>query len=106
MLKLTWLLVVVFTAAAFSGLADAQTIYQGPGTYSSYGNLTYWPGGTQSRYGNQTHTEGGETYSTYGNLTYGSNGTVVQRYGNQRYISGPDGQTRTCTTYGNQTYCD
>ncbi len=44
-------------------MANAQTIYQGPGTYSTYGSQTYGPGGVQSTYGNQTYTPGG-TYST------------------------------------------
>ena len=54
--------------------ASAQVIYQGPGTYSTYGNQTYGPGGAQSRYGNQLYTPQG-TFSTYGNQTYGPNGT-------------------------------
>jgi len=114
------LLLAGIVLASIASQARAQTIYQGPGTYSTYGNQTYGPGGTQSTYGNQTYTPGGtystygnqtygphgNNYSTYGNTTYGSNGTTSQTYGNQTYINGPNGQSRTCSTYGNQTYCN
>jgi hypothetical protein len=94
--------------------ASAQTIYQAPGTYSTYGNQTFGPsegrngqpGTTYSTYGNQTYGSNGTTFSTYGNTTYGSNGTTSMTYGNQTYIRSPNGQTRTCSTYGNQTFCN
>src|SRR5271166_96857 len=114
------LLLAGIVLASLASQVRAQTIYQGPGTYSTYGNQTYGPGGTQSTYGNQTYTPGGtystygnqtygsdgNSYSTYGNTTYGSNGTTSQTYGNQTFINGPNGQSRTCSTYGNQTYCN
>jgi hypothetical protein len=104
---------IATTLVQFVSFASAQTIYQGPGTYSTYGNQTFGPGGVQSTYGNQTYTQGrngqsGTTYYTYGNTTYGSNGTTSMTYsnGNQTYIRDSNGQTRTCSTYGNQTSCN
>lgn len=115
----TGLAAFVFTL--LPALCGAQVIYQGPGTYSTYGSQTYGPGGTQSTYGNQTYTPNGtystygnqtyapngQTYSNYGNQTYGSDGTTAQTYGNQTYIHHPDGTTNTCSDYGGaQTYCN
>ena len=45
---------IALVAAASSHVVSAQTIYQGPGTYSTYGNQTYGPSGTQSQFGNST----------------------------------------------------
>jgi hypothetical protein len=75
--------------AALSGIASAQTIYTGPGTYQTYGNQTYSPSGVQQTYGNQTYTPGG-TYQTYGNQTYGPNNSTFSTYGNTTYgVTGP-----------------
>lgn len=51
------------------------------------------------------------TYSTYGNTTYGSYGSggnsTHQQYGNQTYsYYSRSGRSQTCSTYGNQTYCN
>ncbi len=115
MFKLTSICAAAVIVAVLSSPANAQIIYQGPGTYSTYGNQTNGPSGTQSTYGNQTYTQGqngpgptystygtqtygsnGNTFSTYGNTTYGNNGTTSQTFGNQTYIHGPNGQTQTC----------
>lgn len=99
--------------------------YLGPGTYSSYGNQTYGPPGTQYNLGNGTtllqHPDGSTTtYSTYGHQAYGSdgsltysnqnrtyqnNGTVSDTHGNQTYIYKPGGGTVVCSTYGSQQIC-
>lgn len=74
---------LVFIAAT----ASAQLLYQEQGTYSTYGNQTYGPGGTQSQYRNQLYTPQG-TYSTYGNQTYGPNGNTFSTYGNHDLRAG------------------
>ena len=99
--------------------------YLGPGTYSSYGNQTYGPSGTQYNLGNGNtlleHPNGSTTtYSTYGHQTYGSdgsltysnqnrtyqnNGTISDTHGNQTYIYKPGGGTVVCSTYGSQQIC-
>lgn len=89
----------LWVVAASAVVVSAQTLYQGPGTYSNFGNQTYGPGGTQSRYSNQLNTPQG-TYSTFGNQTYGPNGDTYSTYGNTTY--GPGGSTSS--SYGNQTY--
>lgn len=109
---------LVILASASSG--SAQTVYQGPGTYSTYGNQTFGPGGTQLQYGNQLHTAqgaystygnqtygpNGSTFSTYGNTTYGPSGSTTTTYGNQTYINTPGERPVVCSHYGNQTYCN
>ncbi|MFZ3307870.1 MAG: hypothetical protein WA280_00720 [Xanthobacteraceae bacterium] len=111
-----WLFVVLGIVPGVS----AQTLYQGPGTYSSYGNQTYGPGGAQSHYGNQVYTPqgtystygnqtygpGGSTYSTYGNMTYGPGGSTAATYGNQTYINTPGQRPVVCSHYGSQTFCN
>ena len=90
------------------------------GVYSTYGNLTYGPGGTQFQHGNQVYTRQG-VYSAYGNqsygpsgtftnsgktMSYGSTGAIVNSRGNQTYIYQPDGKSIVCSKYGNnQSYC-
>ena len=61
---LVTLAVSLCVVSASAAAVSAQTIYQGQGTYSTYGNQTYGPGGTQSQYGNQLITPQGN-YSTY-----------------------------------------
>ena len=123
-LKLSCAAAIALVAA--SGAAPAQLIYQGPGTYLTYGNPSYGPKNsqTQSTYGHQTYARGskgsGRVYSTYGNRTYGpngsvsvtqgrmtyeSNGAVSQSLGNQTYIRQPNGSIRVCSSFPNQTYC-
>ena len=110
--------------ATMTAAASAQMVYQGPGTYSTYGEQTYGPNSSQQTYGNQTNTHGpggdvtyqaygnqtygsdGSIYQRYGNQTYGPNGSSSQTYGNQTYIHDPDGTTHVCQTYGNQVYCN
>jgi hypothetical protein len=104
--------------------AHAQLIYQGPGVYSASPSQSYGPNGTPSATGTDTYTRSGRNgttystngdqtfgsngtrYTTRGNTTYGNNGSVSQTYGNQTYIRMPNGQLRTCTTFGNQAYCN
>jgi hypothetical protein len=48
----------ILVAAALliaAGSASAQTIYEGPGTYSRYGNTVYGPNGPQTQYGGTTY---------------------------------------------------
>ena len=105
---------------------SAATVpYLGPGVYSSYGNQTYGPPGTEFNLGNgttilQRPNGSSTTYSTYGRQTYGSdgsltysnqnrtyqnNGTVSETHGNQTYIYKPGGGTVVCSTYGAQQIC-
>lgn len=114
------LCVSLFILAVMAAPASAQIVLQGPGTYNTYGNTTYGPGGTQQRYGNQLYTPQGNyqtygnttygpnggTYQTYGNTTYGPNGTTSQTYGNTTYVNGPNGRRQTCTRFGNQISCN
>jgi hypothetical protein len=100
MSKFLWAVAAVL--AAVPNATEAQFIYQGPGAYSTYGNQTYGPAGTQSPYGNYN----GTTYATYGNTTYGSDGTTSQTFGNQTYITDPNGRIHVCSTHANHTYCN
>jgi len=114
------LAVSLWVVSASAVAVSAQTVYQGPGSYSTYGNQTYGPGGIQSRYGNQVVTPqgtyrtygsrtfgpGGTTYSTYGNRTYGPDGSSATTDGNQTYIATPGRRPVVCSHYANQTYCD
>ena len=85
------LLAGIVLASLASQVCAQTTIYEGPGTYSTYGNQTYGPGGTQSTYGNQACTCGwgiidlpetkrmapaGSSYSSVLKSTSGSDGTT------------------------------
>lgn len=123
MIKLRESCVALMLFAASSGIAHAQqapTVITGPGTYTSIGNSTYGPDGTQTTIGSTTYTSEG-TYTSIGNTTYGPNGTTSTTIGNTAYgndgttsttigdttyTTGPDGQQLSCTDIGSTTYCN
>lgn len=81
MLDLRLKLIAVLLPAAFSWPATAQVVYQGPGAYSTYGNVTYGPKGSQLTYGNQTFTQSG-SYTKHGNQLFGPSGTLLSSQAN------------------------
>ena len=92
----------VLTAAfvlAMSGSAVAQScVTTGNSTYCNngvtaqrFGTSTYWSDGLSSHLSRQRSGS-----------TYFSNGVTAQQFGNSTYFS--DG--RTCTRFGNTTYCN
>ncbi len=76
-------------------------------TYQRIGNTTHGSDGTTYQHiGNTTHGSDGTTYQRIGNTTHGSDGTTSQTIGNTTYITGPNGQRRTCQRIGNTVHCD
>ncbi|MFG1370842.1 hypothetical protein V5F32_01570 [Xanthobacter oligotrophicus] len=91
-------LLIGFAALIGMNVSANAQCYQGLYGQSSCGN--------RGLYGVQTSVPTPPTtYNTYGNQTYGSNGTQGTTYGNQTFITGPNGYHRTCTTQGTQTTC-
>lgn len=75
------------------------------------GNQTYTqtPAGSGPTYqtqGTQTLGSDGSVYNRSGNLTFGSDGTTGITSGMNTFVSGPNGQSRTCQTIGVQTFCN
>lgn len=115
--------VALMLFAASSGIAhaqQAQTVITGPGTYTSVGNTTFGPDGTQTTVGSTTLTSdgtytsvgnttfgpNGTTSTTVGNTAFGSDGTTSTTVGNTTFTNGPNGQQLTCTVVGSTTICN
>jgi hypothetical protein len=95
-LLLTTLLVVAMSGSAFA----QNCVVSGRSTYCSngvtgerFGNSTAWSDGVTSH---QSRQRVGDP------TTYFSNGITAREFGNTTYRS--DG--RTCTRFGNSTYCN
>ena len=147
MSKLSVPFIAASLLTALSWQAGAQVVYQGPGVYSTTGNQTIGPGGTQLNYGNQTQSG---TYSNLRGQTLGPSGSTLSSFAGaasagsgssargvtgsqdmtsaqgmtstqgmtspqgmtsqtgrtQAYVTNTNGQSHSCSTSGNTTYCN
>ena len=93
-LLLTTLLVLATSGSAFAQncVVSGRSTYCNNGvTGQRFGNSTAWSDGVTSQHSRQRES-----------TTYFSNGVTAREFGNTTYRS--DG--RTCTRFGNSTYCN